>query len=209
MQNLIRNAIYFCKSYCLVDWKIKNNKDLYIEVIDDGKGISYDIENKIFEWRMTFDKVGGTGVGLNYVKFVADIHGGYISYFRRNELTVFALLLPDVFDTYSDDNILLNEKSTHLSKEVIKNIKNKVIFIIEDPLSFDKIKSICWPTDIQIVYHRGYEDTLDLSQCFCIYTDTSADIIEKALSLGISVVLHKRSYSKQFISKKILRLRKK
>ncbi|WP_397602049.1 sensor histidine kinase, partial [Silvanigrella sp.] len=51
LQNLIRNAIYFCNSYCLVDWKINNNGELYIEVIDDGEGISSDIQDKIFDWR--------------------------------------------------------------------------------------------------------------------------------------------------------------
>ena len=87
LQNLIRNAIYFCNSYCIVSWTIQDNKDFYVEIIDDGKGVSPEIQDKIFEWRITGNKIEGTGVGLSYVKFVADIHGGSISYFRRNDLT--------------------------------------------------------------------------------------------------------------------------
>lgn len=206
--NLIRNAIHFCSSYCVVDWKIQSNESLYIEVIDDGKGVSPDIQDMIFEWRMTGNKIEGTGVGLSYVKFVADIHKGSVSYFRRNNLTVFALLIPNIFDKYVDDSILL-EKSNCDSKTMIeKSIRNKIIVLIEDHLNYEKVKSICWPNDIEVVYHRSPQDAFDLAHCFCIYTDTSADVIEKALSIGINVVLHKRSYSKQVILKKILQTKK-
>ncbi len=209
LQNLIRNGIYFCNSYCKVSWKIQDNKDLYLEIIDDGKGVSIEIQDRIFEWRITGNKIEGTGIGLSYVKFVADIHGGSISYFRRNGLTVFALLIPNIFNRFSDDIILI-EKNTEKSGVIMNsNIKNKVIFLIEDNLFYEKIKSICWPSGIMIVYYRNSDDVFDLSQCFCIYTDTSSDVIENALSLGIRVVLHKHSYSKHLILKKVLQTRKK
>jgi signal transduction histidine kinase len=208
LQNLIRNAIYFCNSYCLVDWKINNNGELYIEVIDDGKGISSDIQDKIFDWRMTFNKLEGTGVGLTFVKFVANSHGGRISYFRRNGLTVFALTIPNILNiipklTQQNDNKIIQN-----SRKNIGN-KNKVILLIENPLSYEKISTICWPNDTVIEYHNISDKVFDLSECFCIYTDTNSDIIEKALSLGISVVLHKSFYSGEFILKKVLQTRKK
>lgn len=208
MQNLIRNAIYFCNTYCLVEWKITEQNELYIEVIDDGRGVSPELHDKIFDWRMTLNKVEGTGVGLTFVKFFADIHGGKISYFRRNGLTVFALLIPNILPNNIEFGYLNENKM--LSNSLPKNeIKNKVIILIENFQCFEKIKSICWPNEFEIEYHNVSDKIFDLSGCFCIYTDSSSDIIEKALAMGVNVVLHKSFYSDQLILRKILQTRKK
>jgi signal transduction histidine kinase len=76
----LRNAIYYCNSFCQIEWKINDSNELYIEIVDDGKGVSIDIQDKIFEWRITNNKLDGTGLGLSYVKFVADI---ILSYYEK------------------------------------------------------------------------------------------------------------------------------
>ncbi|WP_233231376.1 sensor histidine kinase [Silvanigrella aquatica] len=204
LQNLIRNAIYYCHSFCKVEWQIKNNSDLYIEVIDDGNGVSSEIENTIFEWRITGNKLEGTGVGLSYVKYVADIHGGEVSYFRRNNATVFYLYIPNI----------LNFNQNSMSSKLVRNynsifdLKNEIFFLVENHLYINKIKHIKWPNNIKIVYLKSCDIEIDFSKCFCFYTDSSTDFIEKALTLGVSVVLHKQDYSSQIILKKVLQTKK-
>lgn len=208
IQNLLRNAIYYCNSFCQIEWKINDSNELYIEIVDDGKGVSIDIQDKIFEWRITNNKLDGTGLGLSYVKFVADIHQGRISYFRRNNYTVFSLCIPDVLTYfYDNDSNKIENLRTHKKSE--DNISNKLIIILENSNTLELVKNVAWPEDIEVEYSSHLTKSFDLSNCFCIYTDSSSDIIEKALSKGITVILHKNLYSEQLILRKVIQSFKK
>lgn len=207
IQNLLRNAIFYCQSSCFIEWKVTDNNELYIEVIDDGKGVSNEMIDKMFEWRITNNKLEGTGLGLSYVKFVADIHQGRVSYFRRNNLTVFSLLIPNVLTYFSENTCKV--KSNMNCKNTEKPLRNKLILIIENQEVLNMLKNINWPENIEVDFTSHLEKSYDLLNCFCIYTDTSSDVIEKALSQGIAVVLHKDYYSEQQILKKVIQFIKK
>ncbi|WGL59213.1 HAMP domain-containing sensor histidine kinase [Pigmentibacter sp. JX0631] len=207
IQNLIRNAIFYCQSTCSIEWKLTESNELYIEVIDDGKGVSNEMLDKMFEWRITNNKLEGTGLGLSYVKFVVDIHQGRVSYFRRNNLTVFSLIIPNVLTYFSENTNKLNY--TNSCKKIDKPICNKLMFIIENKDVLEKLKNIDWPENIEVDFTSHLEKSYDLLNCFCIYTDTSSDLIEKALSQGIAVVLHKGYYTDEKILKKVIQFMKK
>lgn len=208
IQNLLRNAIYYAQAICQIDWQITKSNELYIEILDDGQGVPFELQEKIFEWRMTDNKLDGTGLGLSYVKFVADIHQGRVSYFRRNNFTVFALTIPELTCLYGMGTNKLDVLSEVESQALVAS-RNKVIIVIENLEVLKFIKQIIWPENIQIEYLLHNTCHYDLSNCFCIYTDTSADIIERALSMGITVILHKKFYTEQQIIKKIIQSLKK
>lgn len=66
---------------------------LEVSVIDNGSGVPEDLRAHIFEPFVT-SKANGNGLGLALVaKIVAD-HGGVIEYARKDDRTIFRLLLP-------------------------------------------------------------------------------------------------------------------
>ena len=65
-----------------------------IEFIDNGKGISEDIKDLIFETYIT-DKEGGSGLGLPMSKYVIEtIHHGHIKASSKVGRTTFTVTLP-------------------------------------------------------------------------------------------------------------------
>jgi two-component system sensor kinase FixL len=48
-----------------------------IEVGDSGKGVSAELQDRLFEPRVT-DKPGGLGIGLSIVRTLAENHGGRV-----------------------------------------------------------------------------------------------------------------------------------
>ena len=78
--NIIKNAVEAVEKIpnpsIVVKLKIENNK-IFIEVIDNGIGISKEMSNKIFEPYFT-TKNKGTGLGLSIVKKIIEDHNGKI-----------------------------------------------------------------------------------------------------------------------------------
>jgi signal transduction histidine kinase len=72
-----------------------NDKNILIEVIDNGKGIPRNSIDKIFESGFTTGKKKGTGLGLAFCRSVMEAHGGSIKVFSEdNTGTVFTLTFP-------------------------------------------------------------------------------------------------------------------
>lgn len=69
----------------------KNNR-IFIKVLDSGKGIEKEIEEKIFLPFFT-TRTEGAGIGLTLSKNIIEAHGGYISYKSENNTTVFEISL--------------------------------------------------------------------------------------------------------------------
>jgi two-component system nitrogen regulation sensor histidine kinase NtrY len=95
--NLLKNAIEATsgKDKCLVHLKISNDSDfVFVEVVDNGKGIDPDLQEKIFVPNFT-TKSSGTGLGLAFVKQAVENAGGSIS-FKSSAATgtVFYLSFP-------------------------------------------------------------------------------------------------------------------
>ena len=82
LSNLIRNAINNSEINKHIDVNIySDDTSNYIEVIDQGCGISSEDINKIIEPFYRVDKArsrnqGGAGLGLSIVKRVANLHNG-------------------------------------------------------------------------------------------------------------------------------------
>ena len=64
-----------------------------IEFIDDGPGIPEEIEKEAF-YPLITGRAEGTGMGLSIAQSLLQIHGGSVSYERRNDKTIFKVLLP-------------------------------------------------------------------------------------------------------------------
>ena len=95
--NLVKNAIQATET--LEDPKIKvaifdRNKDVVIEVSDNGKGILEEVKDKVFEPRFT-TKSSGMGLGLPMIKNIIEAYGGEISFTSEIEIgTKFIVTLP-------------------------------------------------------------------------------------------------------------------
>jgi signal transduction histidine kinase len=208
LQNLIQNALYFCKKYCNVRWEIIEDVHFKIEVSDDGKGILAENQDKIFNWRTTYNKKEGTGLGLTYVKFFADIHQGYVQYFRKDHWTIFSLFLPNVVVRNFDEKTLKENNQNLFVHKSSHSLKNEVFFLIDNDDLLKKLKTMKWPKDVSCFFYSKMQDNLNLKSCFCIYTNLNSDVIEKALAMGINVILYKRNHTKSFVFKKILQAKK-
>ena len=83
--NLIGNAIKFTESGGITVKVTRKNKNIRVEVVDTGIGISKEDKAKLFKRRflqlrnrMTTQTNSGTGLGLSIVKGIVSLHGGRI-----------------------------------------------------------------------------------------------------------------------------------
>ena len=95
--NLIKNAVEACDSLekPLIQVNIKmKNKNVIIDINDNGVGIPKDIKSKIFEPNFT-TKTSGMGLGLGMVKNLVNSYGGKISFKSKINLgTSFLITFP-------------------------------------------------------------------------------------------------------------------
>ena len=95
--NLIKNAVEACDSLekPLIQVNIKmKNKNVIIDINDNGVGIPKEIKSKIFEPNFT-TKTSGMGLGLGMVKNLVNSYGGNISFKSKINLgTSFLITFP-------------------------------------------------------------------------------------------------------------------
>ncbi len=113
--NLLENAYKYSEKGSSIRINLfKNDKQIILEVIDEGKGIPIGEKEKIFQ---KFYRIGneetrntkGTGLGLFIVKKVIESHGGKISVENNKPKgSTFKITFNDSFT----DNILINKPST-------------------------------------------------------------------------------------------------
>ncbi|MFW5826578.1 MAG: HAMP domain-containing sensor histidine kinase [Alkalispirochaeta sp.] len=83
--NLVDNAITYCPDGSTIDLTFERDADtLHITVADDGPGIPYVDQPRLFERFYRVDRarsrsMGGTGLGLAIVKHIAQAHGGSVA----------------------------------------------------------------------------------------------------------------------------------
>lgn len=101
--NLIDNAIKYSKNIPHLEIATGNlGLQIFVEVRDNGIGISAENQKKIFHqfYRVptgNLHDVKGFGLGLNYVKVMTELHKGKISVSSRlNEGSIFKIVLPIV-----------------------------------------------------------------------------------------------------------------
>ncbi len=89
--NLIDNAVKFSPGDAPIELKVyEKNRDVFFEVIDNGKGIADDILPYIFDRFFTdgskiSDSRRGVGLGLVICKSIVEAHGGTIKAINRRE----------------------------------------------------------------------------------------------------------------------------
>ena len=64
-----------------------------IEISDNGPGIDPDLKDQIF-FPMVSGKENGSGIGLSISQDIIRIHGGAISFERKDNQTIFSILIP-------------------------------------------------------------------------------------------------------------------
>jgi len=101
ISNLIENAIKYSAEKVLIKIRAYRKTDtVFIEVEDDGIGISSENQKHIFDkfYRVpqgNIHNVKGSGLGLYYVKTMAEKHGGSVSVKSRiGKETIFTIQLP-------------------------------------------------------------------------------------------------------------------
>lgn len=94
--NLLTNAIYAVKNQenkTIVLQVYERNNRLWIDIIDNGKGIPEQIKQKIFIPFYT-TREDGAGIGLPLSKNIVEMHNGYLTFNRKDDLTYFSLNFP-------------------------------------------------------------------------------------------------------------------
>ena len=77
--NIIRNAIIHGKTKSVIINIRKKEKKCIVKVIDEGKGIPEEIQDRIFDKDFKSGETGHTGIGLHIVKSAMDRYGGKVS----------------------------------------------------------------------------------------------------------------------------------
>ncbi|WP_055436757.1 sensor histidine kinase [Lacinutrix algicola] len=95
--NLLINAIYFSPVNGLVTIEVKALKnEIVLKIIDEGKGLSTDDQNKIFQPFFSTKPIGdGSGLGLSVVHGIVSSHKGTITAKNnKNKGAIFTVTLP-------------------------------------------------------------------------------------------------------------------
>jgi two-component system phosphate regulon sensor histidine kinase PhoR len=85
IENVIENALKYSNDKCKIDVEVNSSKsNITLTISDNGIGMSKDELKKIFDkfYRVQHGKIQndrGFGLGLNYVKYIVEAHGGSIS----------------------------------------------------------------------------------------------------------------------------------
>ena len=99
INNLVNNAIYACddiKDPKITVRFIKQNNSLLLSIEDNGKGISEEVQQHIFEPTFT-TKTSGMGLGLSMVKSIIEGYGGNIQVTSElNTFTRFEVWFPNL-----------------------------------------------------------------------------------------------------------------
>ncbi len=105
--NITQNAVHACTNFaerpCIgiqtkISYRQPINGTIYntlaeIIVKDNGPGINPEIKDQIF-FPMISGKKNGSGIGLSISQDIIRIHGGAISFERKDDQTMFSILIP-------------------------------------------------------------------------------------------------------------------
>ena len=105
--NIVRNALQACSDFSEtpqlgmkthITYRQPINGNIHatlaeIEISDNGPGIDSELHDQIF-FPMVSSKESGSGIGLSIAQDIIRIHGGAISFERKNNQTIFSILIP-------------------------------------------------------------------------------------------------------------------
>jgi two-component system, NtrC family, nitrogen regulation sensor histidine kinase NtrY len=97
VNNLVQNSIHATKKVEHPDVAVRvteNTTHVEIQVKDNGKGITEELKNKVFEPRFT-TKTSGMGLGLPMIKKIIESYQGSLSFVsEEGKGTIFKVLIP-------------------------------------------------------------------------------------------------------------------
>lgn len=158
LNNLLSNAFKHTQAGGEINLSVrKGNREVIIDVSDNGKGIASKDIDKIFERFYQTDSAeslaSGTGIGLSLTKGIVELHHGTIEVFSElDECTIFTVRLKlgnEHFDagqinTEEPVNISVEREKSELDvqlkqeimvDETIEHIRDSKILIVEDNVS--------------------------------------------------------------------------
>ena len=105
--NIVRNALQACSDFSEtpqlgikthITYRQPINGNIHatlaeIEISDNGPGIDSELHDQIF-FPMVSSKESGSGIGLSIAQDIIRIHSGAISFDRKNNQTIFSILIP-------------------------------------------------------------------------------------------------------------------
>ena len=105
LTNLVHNAIKYSQTGSVVMVKLNLLEDfrglgkaIEVQVVDEGKGIKLENHKSIFQLQHRSDGLiqPGTGLGLNYARTLARLHGGDVKLSKSNlnQGSTFNLMIP-------------------------------------------------------------------------------------------------------------------
>lgn len=116
IRNLLGNAVAYGGSQIVVSVYAEEDS-VAIQIADDGDGVPAEEAERIFE---AYHRVhgpgpttGSLGLGLSVSRTLARHMGGNLTYFRRDEQTVFELRLPKVDEDQATENLRLGSASAN------------------------------------------------------------------------------------------------
>ena len=117
--NLLKNSLQALElgggSSPQIQWRIGNTEkgDLWVQIQDNGPGVSPEIREKLFITFFT-TRAQGTGLGLSFIKKVLEENGGHIRNLERlqGEGACFELTLPLMVESVSQEESKYAENST-------------------------------------------------------------------------------------------------
>lgn len=143
--NLIRNAVYYFDSYPASQIEMSTQTGPYENVLifrDTGPGIDNTIVHKIFDDFFSYQKSGGSGLGLSYCQRVMRSFGGRIEcHSVKGEFTEFYLYFPVVPNSPKAETFRVNsehgsttidEAKSNVMKELKVGEHAPTVLIVDD-----------------------------------------------------------------------------
>ena len=181
--NLIFNALEAGATEVVLRSNLAEDRYL-IEVLDNGPGVPKEFISKLFTLGETFGKVGGSGLGLSWVKKAIEAHSGSIEYKRLNGHTLFQISLPCLRTSSKDPEVSTDLPAQNMTRKLRANsIPRLFININEADLQY-QIKYELERKGITVT-----ENAVDMEIGDLLYTN-SDDHFAKALDQNVSAIIH-------------------
>ena len=184
--NLIRNAVYYFDSYPASQIEMSTQTGPYENVLifrDTGPGIDNTIVHKIFDDFFSYQKSGGSGLGLSYCQRVMRSFGGRIEcHSVKGEFTEFYLYFPVVPNSPKAETFRVNsehgsgakdEAKSNVMKELKVGEHAPTVLIVDDK-------------EVQRTLVQLYLKQLGVQ---CLQANNGATAIEMIQSHNIDLVL--------------------
>ncbi|NDW09638.1 two-component regulator propeller domain-containing protein [Dysgonomonas sp. 520] len=153
LNNLLSNAFKYTKEQGTITVRIKKSgQDIVLEVEDTGKGIPFNLQEKIFDrFYQTSPDHTGSGIGLSLVKHLVDMHHGRVELnSEEGKGSCFRIFIPQNKSVYAEnefadskdeeaerkpkttEDIISSDDEIAGNNELNEDVKKGTILVVED-----------------------------------------------------------------------------